>query len=382
MLKNNGIVANYIGKKSEEDEERVMGGFVMQSVPGIYENIVVLDFKSLYPSVIRTFNIDPYSFVENPPKEIDKKKYIVCANGAVFKNGFGFLPQIIERIWKQRDLAKKRKDAVASQALKTLMNSLWGAIANRSSRYYSLDIGNAITHSCQKMIKLCAGKIKEKGYDVIYGDTDSVFFVAKTKTTDEAKEIGNNLVKEINAELKDYIKKEFERESFLELEFDKVFKKFMMPKTRGTETGSKKRYAGLLVEDGKEEIDITGMEFVRGDWCDAAKEFQYEILSLIFHGKEEEVKKYIKDYVKAIYAGKKDEKLIMRKSIRKDLIEYYMTPGNEPYPVELMEGQKIDYDYYVEKQIEPLADTILSFYNVSFDELMKGHTQKGLDGFF
>ncbi|MBN2421441.1 DNA polymerase II [Candidatus Woesearchaeota archaeon] len=407
MLKKKNIVANYLPKSSdEESEERVKGGFVMQSVPGIYENVVVLDFKSLYPSVMRTFNIDPYSFVENPPKNPDKKKHITCANGAVFTNGFGFLPQIIERVWHQRDLAKKRKDETASFALKTLMNSLWGAIANRSSRYYSLEIGNAITHTCQKMIKLCAEKVKEFGYDVIYGDTDSVFILTRGKNPEDAEKIGNKLAEEINKFLKKFIKDEYERESFLELEFDKVFKKFMMPKTRGTETGSKKRYAGLLVEDGKEEIDITGMEFVRGDWCDAAKEFQYKILDLIFHGKEEEVKSFIKKYVKDIYAGKMDEKLVMRKSIRKELveytkttpphvkaarklktissnvIEYYMTPGNEPFPVELMKGQKIDYEYYIEKQIAPLADTILSFYDSTFEDLMKGSSQKGLGGFF
>ncbi len=411
MLKKKNIVANYIAKKSEDDEERVTGGFVMQSVPGIYENIVVLDFKSLYPSVIRTFNIDPYSYVESPPKGVDKKKYIVCVNGAVFTNDFGFLPQIIERIWKQRDLAKIRKDETASFALKTLMNSLWGAIANRSSRYYSLEIGNAITHTCQSMIKLCAQKIREKGYDVIYGDTDSVFIKTNASSSEQAEKIGDELVNEVNTFLKNYIKETYMRDSHLELEFDKVFKKFMMPKTRGTETGSKKRYAGLLIENGKEEIDITGMEFVRGDWCEAAKEFQYKLLDLIFHGKEDEVKKFIKNYVKDILAGKMDGKLVLRKSIRKDLIEYTKTTpphvkaarklkaitssvidyymvkegdakDGEPYPIEMMEGKKINYDYYIEKQIEPLADTVLSFYGMTFESLMKGHTQKGLDGFF
>ncbi len=405
MLKKNNIVANSRGE-IREDEERVKGGFVMESVPGVYENVVVLDFKSLYPSVIRTFNIDPYSFVEHPPKDLDKKNYIVCANGAVFKNSFGFMPQIIDRIWKQRDVAKKKKDETASFALKTLMNSMWGAIANRASRYYSLDIGNGITHTCQKMIKLCAQKIREKGYDVIYGDTDSVFVLTKTSSPEDAEKVGNTLVKDINDYIKKFIKEEYERESFLELEFDKVFKKFMLPKTRGTETGSKKRYAGLLVENGKEEIDVTGMEFVRGDWCDAAKEFQYKLLDMIFHGKEDEIKKYIKDYVRDIKSGKLDAKLVIRKSIRKELeqytkttpphvkaarklknitssvIEYYVAEGNEPYPVELMKGRKIDYDYYIEKQIEPLADTVLSFYETSFDDLMTGHSQKGLDGFF
>ncbi|MEK6886474.1 MAG: DNA polymerase II [Nanoarchaeota archaeon] len=404
-LYKHNIVANSLGEINR-DEERIKGGFVMESTPGIYDFVVVLDFKSLYPSLIITFNIDPYSFIEKPEKDLDNKKYIKCINGAVFRNDFGFLPQIIEEVWNQRDIAKKKKDTTASNALKILMNSMFGALANPASRYYSLDIANAITHTGQFMIKFCADRIKEAGYKVIYGDTDSLFILPTANSLEESEKIGRKLVGDINLFLKTYIKDTYERESFMELQFDKVFRRFMMPKTRGSETGSKKRYAGLRVKDGKEEIDVTGMEFVRGDWCDAAKEFQYTLLDMIFHGKEDEIKKYIREYVKDIKAGKMDDKLVIRKSIRKELelytkitpphvraarklkkitssvIEYYIAEGNEPYPVELMKGHKIDYEYYIEKQIEPLADTVLSFYGSSFGDLMKGHSQKGLDGFF
>ncbi len=405
-LKKRNIVANYIGSRGKEEEERAKGGFVMQSIPGIYGNVFVVDFKSLYPSLIRTFNIDPYSFIEHPQKDLDKDKCIQLANGAVFRNEDGILPMIIERIWEQRDLAKKRKDETASYALKILMNSFYGALGNQGSRYYSLDIANAITHTGQMLIKLCSKKVEEAGYKVIYGDTDSLFVLSDAATIDEVTNIGHKIVDSINAFLQEYIKREYHRQSFIELQFEKVFKKFMMPKTRGTEVGSKKRYAGLSMKDGKEEIDITGMEFVRGDWCDAAKEFQYQILNLIFHGKEDEIKKFIKEYVKDIKAGKMDDKLVIRKSIRKELeqytkitpphvkaarklhtitssvIEYYLAADGEPYPKELMKGRKIDYEYYIGKQIEPLADTVLSFYGQTFSDLMKGHSQKGLDGFF
>ncbi len=403
-LKKNNIVANYAGQFAEK-EERAAGGFVLDSVPGIYNYVLVLDFKSLDPSITRTFNVDPYSFVEKTTKAVDKNKFIKCVNGAVFKNKTGFLPKIIEKIWVARDAAKKRKDKTANFALKTLMASCRGAIGNPAFRYFSIDIVNAITQTGQFMIKLVAKKVEEHGYKVIYGDTDSIFVVSDAKSEKEAQEIGEKLAKSIDSFLKGYIKKEFNRDSVLELEFEKIYKKFMLPKTRGTETGSKKRYAGLLVKDSKEEIDVTGMEFVRGDWCDAAREFQYKILDLIFHGKEDEVKKFIKDYVKAIKEGKMDEKLVIRKSIRKELemytkttpphvkaarklkqiasniIEYYIAEDNEPYPVELMKGRKIDYDYYIEKQIEPLADTVLSFYHTNFEDLMKGSSQKGLAGF-
>ena len=327
----------------------------------------------------------------------------------MFRNTEGFLPGIIERIWKQRDEAKKRKDETASYALKILMNSLYGAIGNPGCRYHNLNISNAITHTCQKIIKLAAEKIREKGYEIIYGDTDSVFVVSKADNLEDAQKIGKELESSMNEFLDSYIKEEYHRKSFLELEFEKTYKRFMLPRTRSGGS-AKKRYAGLLMKGDEEKIDITGMEFVRGDWCDAAREFQYHILELIFSGQENEVKKYIKEYVKDIKAGKMDEKLILRKAIRKEtveytkttpphvraarkledegvklesnIIEYYMTPGNDPSPKELMKGQKIDYEYYITKQIEPLADTILSFYGSTFEDLMAGSSQKGLGAFF
>ena len=165
-----------------EREERIKGGFVMESKPGVYDTIIVLDFKSLYPSIIRTFNIDPYSFV---PKERyakipdeEKAQLIEAPNGAHFRNDNGILPELIQHLWQQRDAAKKRKDMLASQAIKILMNSYFGILANPACRFYNLEMANAITHFGQFLNKLTAEKVREQGYEVIYGDTDSIFIDA------------------------------------------------------------------------------------------------------------------------------------------------------------------------------------------------------------
>ncbi len=398
-----GIV-NYNSQYSER-EQRIKGGYVRDSIPGLYENIMVHDFKSMYPSIIRTFNIDPYSFepdlTKHKKKELDPKKHIRAPNGAVFRNEAGILPSLIQTLWQQRDAAKQHKNTLESQAIKILMNSFFGVMANPSCRFYNYDMANAITHFAQHIIKLTADKIKEQGYSVIYGDTDSIFVDAKAGSRQEVDRVGKRIQDDMNRFFKDYVKKEYARESFLELEFDKVFLKFLMPRIRGSEQGAKKRYAGLVAKQGKEKLDITGMEAVRSDWTDLAKEFQEELLLKIFHG--EHYDRFIRDYVEQLRKGKHDSLLIYRKRINKPLDEYvkttpphvkaarklkkltsnlisYVMTIEGPEPVGQVKHD-LDYDHYIEKQLKPIADSILTFIDKSFDEVMKNSKQTGLGDF-
>ncbi|MFH1071965.1 MAG: DNA polymerase II [Nanoarchaeota archaeon] len=399
-LRKRGIVAH--SSQYGEKDQPTKGGFVMKSKPGIYEYILVLDFKSLYPSIIRTFNIDPLSYAG---MHVKAKKVIKAANGACFTYENGILPQLIQHLWKQRDEAKRKKDKRASYAIKILMNSFYGVLANPTCRFYSSELANAITHTGQFLIKLTAEKVEEMGYEVIYSDTDSVFVKSGAGSEKEAEQIGKNIQDAINEFYKKYIKENHGRESFMELEFEKNFKKFMMPTVRYSEVGAKKRYAGLLVKDGKESMEFTGLEFVRSDWTELSKKFQMELLDKIFH--EKEVAKFIKEFAENLKRGKYDELLVYRKSIRKELaeytkttpphvkaarilekagrkiestvIKYYMTT-NGPEPVELHKSP-IDYEHYIDKQIKPLADAVLSFYSTSFEDVMKNSKQRTLFGY-
>jgi DNA polymerase-2 len=397
------IVLN--SSKFTEKDEPNKGGFVMQSKPGLYDYILVCDFKSLYPSIIRTYNIDPYSYVapKDRPKILNKDKYITTANGAVFKNQEGILPKVIEDVWHQRDEAKRRKDTAETiYALKIIMNSFYGVLGNPACRFFNPEISNAITHTCQATTKLAIKKVEEMGYEVIYGDTDSIFIVSKAKNTEDARKIGKKIEKHINEFFDDYIKKEIHRESVVELQFEKLFKIFLMPTVRGSDEGAKKRYAGLIVkDDDKEELHFTGMEFVRGDWTDVAKKFQEELYTKIFQ--KEEVTEYIKKFIKHLKDGKYDDLLIYRKSISKPLNEYtkttpphvkaarmldkltsnfiqYVVTVEGPEPVEKL-THKPDYEHYIDKQIKPIADTILFVYGKNFDDILKNSTQSSLFGY-
>ncbi len=378
----------------KEKEERIKGGYVMEPKPGIYHNVLVLDFKSLYPSIIKTFNIDPISMLEK-----NEKGAIETPNKVYFKNTNGVLPQIIEKLHNERERAKRESRELSSYAIKTIQNSFFGVLASPNCRYFSLDLANAITHSGQEIIQLTARKIEEKGSKIIYSDTDSVF-INSTVEKKKAKELGIEIQEYINNFYQDYIKNKYHRKSYLELEFKKYYSAFMLPKVRNAkiEAGSKKRYAGLVENNGEESLEIVGLEAIRGDWTEAAKDFQIELLTKVFH--EEDPIQFIKSYIKNIREGKIDKKLIYRKSIRKDLdkytkitpphvkaarkldsmesnlVEYYITEDG-PEPIQ-KHKHKIDYEHYIEKQITPIADTVLNFFNTSVEEITKSTKQKTL----
>jgi len=401
-LRKRGYVAPTGGYEERDDLGK--GGYVMSSKPGIYDYVIVCDFKSLYPSIIRTFNIDPWSHVlACKDKEIDKKKIIKTPSGACFKNQEGILPMIIQHLWDQREKARKQKNELARYAIKILMNSFYGVLANPTCRFYSREMGNAITLAGQHIIKMTAEKVREMGYEVIYGDTDSIFVYLKIDDYKAAHKIGDEIAEKINKFFEKHMHDEYNRKNFLELQFDKAYKRFIMPMVRGSEVGSKKRYAGLLIDaDGKEKMDFVGLEFVRRDWTDIAKTFQSELLQRIF--RKEEVADYIKQIVEEIREGKHDDLLVYRKAIRKEIDDYTKTTpphvkaarllGNDlksniieyvmtkegPEPIQKLK-HKIDYEHYIEKQIKPIADAILVFYNQNFDDIIKGSSQKTLFGY-
>jgi DNA polymerase-2 len=393
--------------KFSNKEERIKGGFVMTPKPGLYHNVLVLDFKSLYPSIIKTFNIDPASFLEKKEKDA-----IESPNHAYFRNTEGILPAIIHRLHEAREKAKKEKRELSSYAIKIIMNSFFGVLASPNCRYFNLDMANAITNFGQEIIKLTAKEIEKLGFQVLYSDTDSVF-VHTNLDKEKAEKLGQEISQKIDAFYKKYVKDKYNRVSFLDLEFDKLYSALLMPQLRMHEKakdeekteakGAKKRYAGLIEEkdeDGriKEILDIVGLEAIRGDWTEASQEFQKNLLLKIF--KKENYLPYIRDFIKDLRAGKLNNKLIYRKSIRKELgeytkttpphvkaarlldgltsniIEYYITI-NGPEPIQKLK-HSLDYEHYIEKQIKPIAKTVLETLGVNFDEILKGSKQKTL----
>ncbi len=367
--------------------EHAAGGYVIEPTPGIYEHIVVLDFKSLYPSIIQTFKIDPYSLLM---KDVDT---IETLNGYKFSATHHILPDFIDELMQLREEAKKKKDKQLSQAIKILMNSFYGVMGSFGCRFYHPDLPRAITGTGHKLLIGSQQYLEKKGLKVIYGDTDSLFVMLKDVEMETGESQGIKIVKELNQYWKNKLKKDYRVNSHLELEFEKYYRKFIITPARGSETGAKKRYAGLILtttESGvKEKIEFVGMESVRSDWTRLAKDFQIELYEKIF--KEEDVDDWIRDVIRNLKAGKYDDKLIYRKRLRKDVddytknvppharaakllneprdVIYYAITQRGPIPVELKHND-FDYDHYIEKQLKPIADSVLSLLGKSFDSIV------------
>lgn len=398
-LRKRGLVSPSV--QFGQKEEKLKGGFVGLPNSGIFHNVLILDFKSLYPSIIKTFNIDPSSYLGHNLE--NEKNVVESPNKVYFRNSEGILPQIITELHSAREKAKKEKRELSSYAIKIIMNSFWGVLASPNCRYFDFNMASAITSFARQLIQLTAKKIEEKGYKVIYSDTDSVFVESSVSDYEKANKLAITLQNYINDFYKDYVKENYKRESYLELEFKKQYISMMFPALRmknedEVQKAAKKRYAGLALENGKEILEITGLEAIRGDWTEAAQEFQKELLMKVF--KKKEIDGFIRDYVKDILAGKMDKKLVYRKSIRKNLEEYtkttpphvkaarkldfvessiieYFITVDGPEPVQKLK-HKLDYEHYIDKQIKPIANQILGLFKKDFDDVLKGTKQKTL----
>ena len=395
-----GYVAPNIGEGF--DAIKAPGGFVMDSEPGLYDDVLVLDFKSLYPSIIRTFKIDPMGLIEGLSHfEDDPDQCIPGFHDAQFHRQHHFLPTIIEELWAERDEAKQQKNAATSQAIKIIMNSFYGILGSTGCRFFDARLASSITERGHQIIQDSAKWINNNGYQVIYGDTDSVFVYLKNQhSIAEAKEVGIKLQQGLNTYWQKRLKDDFNIKSHLEIEFENHYCKFLMPTIRGSELGSKKRYAGLKHND---EMVFKGLEAVRSDWTLFAKHVQTELYDRIFHDKH--YIDYLMSELDALKQGERDDLLVYKKRIRKPLSTYvknippqiqaakkagefyaqknlnspyeyggwieYMMTNQGPTAIEcITDHTNINYEHYIHKQMAPVIDSILYFLGSSFDQLI------------
>ena len=399
-LHRKGYIAPNIG--DYQGELSAPGGYVMDSTPGLQDSVLVLDYKSLYPSIIRTFRVDPLARVA--AQRADPQDVIPGYDGASFHKRDHILPKIIENLWAARDEAKRDGNAALSQAIKIIMNSFYGVLGTSGCRLHDSRLTSSITKRGHDIIIQTVKLIEAEGYEVIYGDTDSVFVSLNgSRDNRTAADIGNHLVATINRYWRDYLQQEYAIESCLEMEFETHFRQFFMPTMRGSEQGSKKRYAGLIDdEQGKRNIVYKGLETVRTDWTELAREFQQTLYQLIFDG--EEYADYIRQTVADLYDGRFDHQLVYRKRLHKKLAEYrknipphaqaaikaeaefkqnqqpsrYRNRSWIEYVITVAGAQtlecqnaKLDYEHIVEKQLTPIADTILNAIGSSMDEIAR-----------
>ena len=386
----------FVAPNASSEKNASPGGFVLDSSPGIYDHVLVLDFKSLYPSIIRTFCIDPLGLALGVSDALQEVQTVPGYSSSRFAREGHILPALIQQLWQQRDAAKAAADEPLSQAIKIIMNSFYGVLGTPGCRFFDARLATSITRRGHQILGRTRDYIEAVGHQVIYGDTDSVFvWIRDAGNDEEAIATGEQLERDLNAWWREVIREEFDLASELELEFETHYKRFLMPTIRGSDKGSKKRYAGVVAGQAGDQLVFKGLENVRTDWTRLARSFQEELYRRVFM--HEPYEDYVKDVTARVLAGLEDEQLIYRKRLRRklqdyqrnvpphvqaarrseerglavpargDWVEYVMTAsGAEPAAMPLA---PIDYQYYVDRQLAPVADGILGFVGSSFRAL-------------
>jgi DNA polymerase I len=406
-----GIIAPnkpHEGEVKERTNNPIKGAFVKEPVAGLHENIAVLDFASLYPSIIISHNVSPETL--NCSHFGCKKN--ISPDGTWFcQKEKGLFPEILERMLKQRlklksEYKKKKKEKgiddkvlFAKQwALKIILNSTYGYLGYPRARWYSRECASAITAFAREYIQKTIKDAEGSGFKVLYGDTDSTFLLMNKKTKNEVEEFAEKVNKTLP--------------ETMELEIDGFYKRgiFVTKKEGGA---AKKRYALI---DEKGNLKIVGFEYVRRDWCNIAKETQKKVIELVLsEGNAEEAAKYVRGVLTDLKKGNtlKKELAIMtllqrdpkdydaigphvaaaEKAIARgkqlgvgSMLSFIVTKGNDKASIsdkaeleEFVEEGNYDANYYIDNQVLPAVIKIMQELGYSKEDLLHGGKQTGLN---
>jgi DNA polymerase I len=382
---------------SKRRAETYTGGYVKEPKKGLSEDIAVFDFRSLYPSIIITHNIDPSTFERGGESVVPGTDY--C-----FSKERGFIPGILENILHRRaetkrdmkaekDEHKKKILDAEQQALKILANSFYGYMGYPRARWYKNECAESVAALARMYIQQVMQVAEEKfGFEVIYGDTDSLFVVAPG-----AKDKMKEFLKHVNDTLP----------GVLELEYEGFYKRGIFV--------TKKRYA-LIGEDDK--MTIKGLEFVRRDWTPLARTTQKEVLeALLKYASPEKATEIVRKAIERV--KKRDvsiEELTLYTQLTKNIASYKnigphvvaaqkliergrdVSPGmrigyvilkgssklisKRAEPAEFAKIEDYDVEYYIENQILPAIIRIFEAMGYSKEDLRDGIKQESMDKWF
>ncbi|MDP4012644.1 MAG: DNA-directed DNA polymerase [Candidatus Nanoarchaeia archaeon] len=385
-------------------DQKFEGAFVFEPVPGIYENIAVFDFKSLYPTIIATHKLDSSTLSEKgvgtpaPETEISGKKVKFYFD----EKKEAFIPEEIKELIEVKgrvsDQLKKDPENATLKgrryALKVLANSVYGYLSFSGSKWYCIEAGASTAAYARQYIKNAMKEAEEQKFKVIYGDTDSLLIVLENKTKEDAIKFQKSINKNLPG--------------LMELELEGIFPRGIFVGIKSGEKGAKKKYA-LLKDNGK--IKITGFETIRGDWSILAKETQNELLNIILkENDKEKAIKYVKEIIQEVKTGKMPlEKMIISRQLRKDLSDYEAVGPHVAIAKKMQEkgipvgpgtiiqfvvnegngiireraklpeeSTKYDVDYYLKNQVLPAVDPIMSVLGYTKKDLIEGNSQSTL----
>ena len=390
-LAKRGIVAPTVRAGDSRVSAAQQGGHVLAAVAGLHRNVWVFDFKSLYPSIIRTFNIDPLSYVADPPAGGD----LIRTSAGAFRREPAILPRMLDELFPRREAARQTGDDVAANAIKILMNSFYGVLGTSACRFYNPALANSITGTGREILLWSKQWFETAGFKVLYGDTDSLFVDSHISEAGPALQRGRYLAVDLNDELARYLAEHWRLPSRLELKFEKLYLKLFLPRARHSTRGASKRYVGLRHGGDADNVEFIGMEVVRRDWTALAKQVQRELYQRLFA--DQAVDCYLAEVVSRVRNGDLDEVLVYRKNLRKNTQDYTATtpphvvaarksarpPGRMvsyvittagPEPTDNIQ-HPLDREHYVQKQVKPVAEPVLETLGLDFERVIGDRRQ-------
>lgn len=404
-------------RKRNREKEALKGGLVLEPDKGLHTDscISVLDFKSLYPSIMSTYNICPTTLVEGEV-DVEVSESPDATHFVKKDTRKGILPKIVEYLIDTRSEVKRRMKETDDEnektrynarqlALKDMTNSFYGYSGYPRTRVYRLSVANAITAYGRATIEKTRDMIeKEFDREVVYGDTDSVMVKPDTKDLDEAHRVSKDMSQHITDTLP----------GRLILEPEKVYRSLLIL--------TKKRYAGWAFEkagDGwEEDIDMKGIETVRRDWPPIVSDTMEEVIEIILEeGHINEAVEHVQEIITKLYNDEVPlERLQVVKSLSKkpenydgvlphielakkikdrdpsnapmpgDRIPFIIIKGNQmlsersEHPDYIREnGLEVDSDYYIHSQLLPPLERIFEGIGVDKQELLGNGRQTDLD---
>jgi DNA polymerase I len=380
-----------IPPRSEQVYERYQGAIVLAPQKGLHENVVSLDFASMYPNLMILYNLSPDTLVHSGERVDDRSCWTIKGLGYRFrKMPPGLYEKALTNLISTRSDIKKLLSSRAlsetekrilqerERAVKVITNACYGYAGWTGARWYVREVAESAAALGRLTISEVIERCKEAGLPVIYADTDSVFVIR-----DEAKI--DSLLRWVNETLR------------MDIRPDKEYSRLLF-------TEAKKRYAGLL-RDGT--LDIVGMEVVRGDWSEVARKVQEKVIDIVLReGSPQKARDYTLNAIDELRRGSLSIRdFIIWKSLTRPIEEYkvnaphvevakkYLRLGRE-----LVIGDKIGYvvtkkgarlyekaqpyfeatpdqvdtEYYVSNQVVPAAARILGVFDIGQDELLMG----------
>ncbi len=288
--------------RSTEDVEAIEGGYVHEMKQGLYHWVLTLDFRSMYPSMIISKNI---CFTTLHPNGT-----IVSPTGARFLDKSvreGLLPRILLRLMDERAATKKAmRDAQdpdekdyyngLQEAIKILMNSFYGVLASAFYRFTDPKIGASITAFAREATKDLIKKLEAESLEVIYSDTDSVFFLSPKPNLEDSVKLGQQIAERFSS-------------GGVVLEFEKVMEPFFSH-------GMKKRYVGRMVWP-RQELIVRGYEMRRTDSFDLQSEVLSNVFEKVLDGDNQGAVTYTRGVIEDLMKGKIDpSRLVISRSVK------------------------------------------------------------------